>query len=68
MDDDETTIDKNPLPEREPERERCTAELRIPLTVAERNLFEVAAGGRAIAWARSVLLAAAEKAVTPKRH
>jgi hypothetical protein len=58
MDDDETTVERNPLLD----RERRTAELRVPLTVAELNLVADASGGRPIAWARLVLLAAAEKA------
>ena len=44
-----------------PESESRTEELRIPLTVAERNILEVASGGNAIAWARLALLAAAAK-------
>ena len=55
MHDDETTNGKLPS-----EHDECrTEELRIPLTVAERNLLEVAAGGHAVAWARLALLAAA---------
>jgi len=56
MHDDETTVGKLRLI-----NERRTEELRIPLTVAERNLIEVASGGHAVAWARLALLAAVKK-------
>jgi len=59
MHDDDTTIGKLPL-----DSEHRTEELRIPLTTAERNLLEVAAGGHAVAWARLALLAAAKKQVS----
>jgi len=59
MHDDDTTVGKIPIG-----NERRTEELRIPLTVAERNLIEVATRGHAIEWARLALLAAAKKQVS----
>jgi len=54
MDNDETTIGEM-FPQRR------NADLQIPLTKAERELLDQAAGENTAAWARLVLLAVAAK-------